>query len=122
MAYNLLKPVQAVKDEVMSSNITSAVVEIELQDNIGIQMEWTGTAAGTFDVQISANYREDINGNVQNPGTWTSLTLSPTIAAVGSPDTAYIDLNQLSAPYIRVVYTRSSGTGVLNVNIVGKGV
>lgn len=122
MSYNLLLPVHAVTNGSMASSIISTVVEIKNQDNIGVQIQWTGVPVGTFSVQVSMNFFEDINGNIVNPGTWISLPLSPAIAAAGSADSAYVDLNQLSAPYVRVVYTRTSGTGTLNVMINGKGV
>ena len=105
-----------------SATLTSSVVEIRNQDNVGIQLSWTGTAVGTFAVQISINHAEDANGNVTVAGDWVPLTLSPSIAAAGSADSAIIDLNQMSASYIRVVYTRSSGTGTLNAYITAKGI
>lgn len=122
MAYNLLKPVNLITAQSMGASITSPIVEVRLQDNIGIQLDWTGTPTGTFDVQISSNHLQDINGNVQVPGTWVSLPLSPAITASGSADTAYIDLNQQSAQYMRIVYTRTSGTGSLTAVVVAKGV
>ena len=123
MAYNLLFPKSIITaGNMASASITSSVVEIRNQDNVGIQLSWTGTAVGTFAVQISINHAEDANGNVTVAGDWVALPLSPTIAAAGSADSAIIDLNQMSASYIRVVYTRSSGTGTLNAYITAKGV
>lgn len=122
MAYNLLFPVQVFTNVAMSANRTSEIVEIKNQDNIGVQLVWTGAPVGTFDVQISMTYQEDQFGNVTDAGTWTSLPLSPSITAAGSADNAYIDLNQMSAMYVRVVYTRVSGTGTLNGFVDGKGV
>ena len=105
-----------------SATLTSSVVEIRNQDNVGIQLSWTGTPVGTFAVQISINHAQDASGNVTVAGDWVTLTLSPSIAAAGTPDSAIIDLNQMSASYIRVVYTRTSGTGTLNAYITAKGV
>lgn len=125
MSYNLLKPVTLFisGNQAMSpSAITSTAVEIQNQDNIGIQLHWTGTPTGAFAFQVSSDYRVDIEGNVQNAGNWIALTLNPAIAAAGSADDAYVDFNQLSALYIRVVYTPSSGTGTLTGIAVGKGV
>lgn len=102
------------------ATVTSAVTNIQFHDNIGIELVWTGTPTGSFAVQVSANYDQDQNGNVLNSGNWVSVTLSPTVSAAGSADSAYIDLNQLSAPWIRVVYTKSGGTGTLNGWITGK--
>lgn len=122
MAYNLLKPFKLLSATSMGANITSAAVEIALQDNIGIQLHWTGTPSGTFDVQISADHLQDMEGNIQVPGNWVSLALSPAIIASGAADDAYIDLNQMSARYVRLVYTRSAGTGSLDCTVMGKAV
>lgn len=114
----------------MLTPVTSAVTNIQFLDNIGVQLDWTGLAVGTFQVQVSANYASDLLGQaVQNPGTWTPVTLTYLLAGVlttansiptlaGSP--IYIDLNQLSAPAMRVVYTPISGTGVLNGIVTAK--
>jgi hypothetical protein len=123
MSYNLLRPVKIITAGDMSAaSITSSAAEIKLQDNIGIQLSWTGSPVGTFAVQISADHNEDSMGNVITAGNWISLPLNPAIVASGSADNAYIDLNQQSAQYIRVVYTKTSGTGTLNAIVVGKGV
>lgn len=111
MSYNVLYPVSLIKDGDMSGDITSIPLEIRLQDNIGFQLIWTGTPVGTFDVQISADKI-----------IWNSIPLATIISANGTADTAYIDLMQLSAFYIRLVYNRTSGTGILNAQGLGKGV
>jgi len=122
MSYNLLYPVHIIVAQSMASSITSNPVEIENQDNVGIQLHWTGAPVGTFSAQISSTYSQDINGNVLNAGQWVTLPLSPAITASGSPDDAYIDLNQMSALYVRIVYNFTSGTGTLDTYIVAKGV
>jgi hypothetical protein len=103
----------------MAGNLTSAVTNIEFLDNIGVQFNFTGTPTGTFQVQVSADYSQDQQGNVLNAGNWIGL-LSVLPTASGSADSAYVDLNQLSAPWIRAIYTRTSGTGTLNAYIVAK--
>lgn len=127
MAYNLLKtfPIIGGTSGVsgdMSSTITSVVVEVKEQDNLGFQALWVGAPVGVFSIQVSVDYARDLNGNVTNPGTWTSLMLSNLITANGSGDDAYIDINQLAGPFMRMVYTRTSGTGTLIANVTGKGV
>lgn len=111
--------------DMSTASITSAVTAIEFLDNIGIQINFTGSPVGTFAVQISMDYDQDQNGNVISAGNWitmpvqqgsTSYTAIPT--SLGSP--IYLDLNQLSAPWIRLVYTRTSGTGTLNAFIAAK--
>ena len=132
MAYNLLFPVTIFNAVPMTTSQTSIVqmsagntpsaLKSVYQDNFGIQLDWTGAPVGTFSVQVSSNRKQDDNGNVLYAGTFVALPLVPAIAAAGTPDTAYIDLNQMSAQFIRVVYTAVSGTGTLTGVMVGKGV
>lgn len=114
--YNL-PPYAIIPTQAVSGDVTSAVTNIFMKDNVGIQVVWTGTLAGTFDAQISADYNP-----VTLIGTWTSITLSPVPTASGSASNAYIDITQISAPYIRVFFDYSSGSGNLTGTIVAKGV
>lgn len=127
MAYNLLKtyPIIGGASSVsgdMSASITSSVIEVKEQDNIGFQASWTGTPVGGVSLQVSMDFARDLNGNVTNPGTWTTITIGPLVTAAGTPDNAYIELNQISTPYVRMVYTRISGTGTMTANVTGKGI
>lgn len=122
MAYNVLKPKQIVNAGDMSGDVTSPAIEILNQDNIAIQMNWTGTPTGTFDVQVSVDHLEDAEGNVLNAGKWISIPLSPSIAATGSADQALVELSPSAARYLRVVYTRTGSTGSLDMFVMGKGV
>lgn len=122
MSYNLLEPQQIITNGSMAGNLTSTIMEVKQQDNIGIQLNWTGTPVGTFTVLVSMDHVRDIYQNVLVAGNFISLPLSPAITASGSGDIAYIDLNQLSAAYVEVIYTRTSGTGTLNAFITAKGV
>ncbi len=112
-----------------TSTLTSAVTDIRFLDDVGYQFVWTGFPVGSFSIQVSADYLQDINGNVQNAGNWVSLimtywngaafiTTSSIPTSVGSP--IYIDLALLSAPWIRAQYTNTSGTGVLTATITAK--
>lgn len=122
MSYNLLQPFKIVTAGNMSGSITSAIAEVKLQDNVGFQLKWSGAPVGSFAFQVSMDHLQDSKGNVTVPGNWVSLPVSPAITAAGTPDDAYVDLNQVSATYVRVVYTRVSGTGVLDIFVDGKGV
>ncbi len=123
MSYNLLKPVTILSAKSLAADFSSTIVEIRNQDNVGIQLNWTtADAIGTFGVEISSDHLEDMEGNVQVAGHWVALPLSPAITTAGINDDAYIDLNQMSAQYIRVTYTATSGTGSVTGIIVAKGV
>lgn len=91
-------------------------------DNVGIQLNVSsGTPTGSFKVQVSLDFERDNQGNVINAGNWIDVEDADGSIASGSPANSYIDLNQLSAPYVRLSYTNSSGSGVLNAFICGKG-
>lgn len=91
------------------------------------QATWTGTApVGTLQVQGSNDFRLDKAGKVANAGTWTAMYFSingsaPTnmVPVSGNTGSALIDI-ETSVYAIRIVYTPVSGTGTLNVNVVGK--
>lgn len=115
---NLLKYQNITNGDMSAASITSDVTDIQFLDNVGLQLQWTGSPVGTFSVQVSADYAiSSITGAVTNPGTWSTLPPAPTTAS-GSP--IYIDLNQLSAPFVRVVYTKTSGSGTLQGYITAK--
>lgn len=120
MSYNLLESFKVVSAGSLGANYTSPAIETAQQDNIGLQMNWTGTPTGVFSIQISMDYAQDYMGNVTNAGNWATIVNS--ITAVGSADVAYVDLNQMSAPYVRVVYTRTSGTGAVDIYVTSKGI
>lgn len=104
----------------MTGNLASAATNIEFMDNIGVQLNFTtSNAVGTFNVQVSMDYNQ-INGVVVNAGNWVNLALSPSPVAASANNQIYIDLNQLSAPWIRTIYTAGSGTGLLDGFICGK--
>ncbi len=100
----------------MAGSITSAVLQRIYSDTFWFEFNWTGTPVGVLSLQVSGSY------NPQGPagnGTWTTLPTSLYVPAIvqpaGGAGSSYIEIPQSSAPYIRAVYTRTSGTGSLNV-------
>lgn len=122
MAFNPMYQNHLVNGASLAATYTSPIQVLHMQDNLGIQLNWTGTPTGTFAFQVSADYAQTQEGTVQNPGHWVTLTVTPTISAAGSADQAYVDLNQLSSQWVRIVYTRTSGSGTLDVWTTAKGV
>jgi len=93
------------------ASLTSSIISIQRIDNVAVQLTWTGNAVGTFAVQVS----NDQSG-------WSALDTSGAPSISGTAGTIMLDLNLTSAPYLRVVYTRTSGTGALTVIVSGKGI
>lgn len=107
---NVIAPISIITAGDMSqATLTSSVTNLQYLDNVGIQFIFTGSPTGTFSVEVSND-----NSN------WTALSLSPTPAATGSAGNQYVDLNQLSAAWIRAKYTKSSGTGSLTALLTAK--
>lgn len=104
----------------MATSLTSPVTIITNITDIGYDISWTGTAVGAFSVEVSNTYSIDASGAVQNAGFWTPLTLTGTVNPAGTDDNGFIDIQGVSAFAIRLVYTRTSGTGTLNSVVVGK--
>lgn len=119
----MLQPYQSITDGDMSGNLTSNVTDIRFMDNISVQLIFTGTPTGTFEVEGSLDYnRPDPTTGVTNPGTWTPITFSTPPVASGAAGDILLDMNQLSFPFIRVVYISTSGSGTLQCWISGKAV
>jgi len=117
---NNLRKYPIVTNGDMTTTITSAVTNIQFLDNIAIQLNFTGTPTGTFQVQVSVDYAQDDQGNVQVAGNWIPVLLPQSPVASGSAGFILIDLNQLASPWIRLVYVPSGGSGTLNAFISAK--
>src|ERR1700743_1462362 len=118
---NLLKFQTITNGDMSLSSLTSTVTNINFLDDVGVQLNWTGSPDGNFQIQVSADHAEDYSSppNVTVPGNWVPLvftywdgsqfvTSSNIPTTLGSP--YYIDLALLSSPWIRTVYTKVSGT------------
>lgn len=108
----------------MSASINSVGIILDQIPLASIHAVWTGSPVGTLKLQVSNDLVKipvsgsaDMAANVVN---WTDYTGSSQ-AVSGAGDFMF---NLLSNGYywIRLVYTRSSGTGTLNVTFSGKGI
>lgn len=116
---NILPSYKTVTSGDMSADITGTPTNIQYLDNICIQCVFTGSPVGTLIVQGSATYQQNPTTHVQTvAGTWSTLTSY----AVTTAGDVLFDLNQLSFPWVRVIYTFTSGTGTLNATVSGKAV
>jgi len=110
-------PGTAINGTSMGASITSDQVPLSFEDNVGLQVVWTGTPTGTLDVQISL---DPTNLGWQSIPS-TSFVPTPAIPS-GSAGSNYYELMQTTAAFIRLVYTRTSGTGTLKAKITAKSV
>lgn len=96
---------------------------IDYMDNCSYQINvTTSDAVGTFSVQASLDYWPGNADIVARTGNWVTLTLSEVPTLASASDTIMINLNQLPFRAIRLVYTRTSGTGTAEIFVMNKNV
>ncbi len=110
-----------------SASLTSAVTIIQKLSMISYGVSWTGsTPIGTLQVQVSNDYKQDASGVVSVAGTWNTMTLNyqgmavTSIPVTGNTGSAFIDIEETAGYAIRLVYTKTSGTGTLQATVNGK--
>lgn len=100
-------PIPPVPNGVMSgtNTIWSNIISISKFDNQGLEVTWTGTPTGTFQVLVS-------NSGIN----FYALTYNPALAQPsGSAGGYVINNNQLPFKFIQLQYTNTSGSGILTV-------
>lgn len=93
----------------LGSTTQSDPYDIRPYDNIGIQLIWTGTPTGTITIEAQID-----------SSTWTDMGVSPAITLSGSASSQLVGIRNQAFNKIRVVYTRTSGTGSLDAYLIGK--
>lgn len=79
-------------------------------DNIGLQVSFVGTMAGTLTIEVS---NDDEN--------YDALTFSPALTQPAGGDVKYaVNLKQLPWQYMHVKYVNATGSGTLTVSIFAK--
>lgn len=85
--------------------IYSQIIEKSRQQNVNLEVTWTGTPTGTFEVMVS-------NSGLH----FYALTFDPALAQPAGSASGYdVNISKLSAKYIMLRYTNASGSGTLTV-------
>lgn len=123
-------PYAAINNGDMSqASLTSVVSIVGELSMMSYSVSWAGTApVGTITVQLSNDYSQGggVKGGVPNAGTWNTITfnssgsLVTSLPVTGATGTGFIDIPATGAYAMRLIYTKTSGTGVLNVVFNGK--
>lgn len=101
------------------ASITSKVTILTNLSMISYGVSWVGTApVGTVSVQVSNDYSENQDGSVRNAGTWNDLPVSSAVS--GGTGNGFIDIDALAGYAIRLVYTRASGSGLIQAILKAK--
>lgn len=111
--------------DLAQSFVASKGVNIALGSNIAIQAVWTGVPVGDFKIQISNDIVEENTIPTQDPASnvvnWSDYTGSLQAAGGAPGNWTWLDKNA-GYHWIRLVYTRTSGTGSVSATFNGKGV
>ncbi len=82
-------------------------------DDVGLQIQFTGTPTGTLTIEVSINN-----------STWDTIPTADINPSVVSPSGSAIDnvysIKLSPFPYLRVSYTNASSTGTLSAWVSGK--
>ncbi len=114
-------PYSVITNGSMSASITSEVTVIQKLSLLSYAISWVGsTPIGTMSVEVSNDYSTNSDGTVRNAGTWNALPLSATASVSGNADNGFIDIELNGGYAMRLVYTRSSGTGTMQAVISAK--
>lgn len=85
--------------------IYTQIIDISRMDNSGLEVTWTGTPTGTFQVMVS-------NSGIN----FYALTFNPALGQpAGSAGGYAVNLNQVPFKYMMLQYTNASGSGSLTV-------
>lgn len=113
--------------DMSAATITSDPTILQSLSLVSYAVSWSGTApVGTLAVQVSDDYSLDSTGTVSNAGTWNTVTLNiagvPTssIAITGNTGKGYIEVGPTAAYAVRLLYTKTSGTGTFQATINAK--
>lgn len=117
IAPNLNKPVINAGD--MSGSLTSLISIIQRLPGISYDIAWLGTPTGTFQVQLSNTVTLNPDGTAASAGNWTTLPSSAFAGTYpvpsGSAGSGFLDVVGTEAYAVRILYTRSSGSGSLTI-------
>ena len=107
--------------DMSAASITSEVTIIQKLSLASYGVSWTGTSpVGVITVQVSNDYSQNADGSVKNAGTWNTLNLSATANVSGNTGNGFIDIDSIAGYAIRLIYTKTSGTGTLQAIVSGK--
>ncbi|NDC96076.1 hypothetical protein EB077_12280 [bacterium] len=99
----------------------SSEVDVSQAEIAAIELVWTGTPTGTFQIQAAVQVLGGGAAGGTGAGvTWQNI-ISPAPTASGAAGQHLINLSDFGFSKLRVEYTNASGTGTLNGYITVKG-
>jgi hypothetical protein len=91
-------------------SVEGEAIDIRWIDRISAHLTWSGTPTGSFSVEGSNDKTH-----------WVAIPMTVEVLAEGVANDAVIDI-ETAVKYVRLKYTRTSGTGSLTVKLYGKSI
>lgn len=111
----------------MSLTLTSQPTIVQKLSMIAYQINWAGAApVGAISVEASNDFSLNADGSVRNAGNWTAVPLAFnntnafSVPLTGAAGSGVVDIDAMGMYALRLVYTPTSGTGVLQAIINAK--
>lgn len=95
-------------------------------DNLSFHTQWTGTTTGTLTLDGSnAETVQDPNTRADSPSTRVTPSTIATLASgnpAGGASQVIFVVTSVATKWVRLVFTRSAGSGVMDCAFMGKGI
>ncbi len=112
--------------DMSAATVTSTATILQSITSLNYAVTWTGTTPiGVLAVQASDDYQAN-GSHVTNAGTWNTVPLNLSGASVtsipitGNTGNGMIDIDGIAAYAVRLLYTKTSGTGTIVAVVTGK--
>lgn len=124
----VLRPVTLPTIDMSQASSASTATVLQGLSMANYSVSWTGaTPVGTLSLEFSDDYALSPNGTVLNAGTWNiapvlvdGATVETTVAISGNTGNGMFDVTATGAYAVRLLYTRSSGSGTMTIVVSGK--
>ncbi len=114
-----LQPFKVITNGSMAGSLTSTPTIISDLSMASYDIAWTSgsTPVGIITVQVSNTYVQNPDGTTKVAGNWTTLDFGEDFNVSGNTGNGFLDIDATAGYAIRLVYTRTSGSGTLNVTV-----
>lgn len=107
----------------LGADATSTIVPMKVEWMVSIQAVWTGSPVGNFTIETSDDAGATLPDGYPNPASisnWTTYSGSSQAAGGGSGSFVW-RITACPDRWVRLKYTRSSGTGSVSARFNAKG-
>lgn len=118
----IIAPYHVVSDHSLSATFASTPTIVTNISMISYDIAWSAGSSpvGTVTVEVSNTYALNPDGSIKTAGNWSTLTLSTPCSVSGNSGNGAIDVDSISFYAVRLKYTRTSGSGTMNVTLNAK--